>query len=247
MKVLVVDDEKPARDRMRRLLQGLSEVERIDEARDGRDALEQVSRCSPDLVLVDIRMPVMDGLEFGRHLSRLQNPPAIVFVTAYEQHALEAFELNAVDYLLKPVRPERLEQALRRVSPVALDTITQLQDGIAGDTSRRYISAHARGQITLVPVPEILFFVADTKYVRLRTVREQHLIEESLTALEKEFSGRFLRIHRNALAALAHVDKLKRSESGHWRVCFRDIEETLDISRRHTAAVKRALAESPKH
>jgi two-component system response regulator AlgR len=218
MKILIVDDESLARQRMRDLLSDLGETEIVGEAANGSEAIEKSVTLKPDLLLVDIRMPVMDGLEAAMHLQGMENPPKIIFTTAYDQHALEAFEVNAIDYLLKPIRKER-----------AADT----------KSSRSHISVHMRGRITLIPVSDIIYFIADNKYVTVRTATEQHLIEESLVSLEEEFSDRFLRIHRSSLVNTEYLRGMEKNTAGHWRVLMKDIDEKLVVSRRHTPQVRR--------
>lgn len=241
MKVLVVDDEIPARERLRRMLDNMEGCSVCGEAADGNEALEQCARLQPDVLLMDIRMPSMDGLEAARHLLALERPPAVIFTTAYSDHALAAFETHAVDYLLKPVRQERLSEALEstrrltRVQAAALQ-VTHREGGM-----RRRICARVRGSLKLIPVEEIRYFLADQKYVTVGTSDSRVLIEESLKSLEEEFSERFVRIHRNALIASAFLVGLERDAGGQIRVRLRDTGETLEISRRHIANVRRLV------
>jgi two-component system response regulator AlgR len=239
MKILVVDDEKLARARLRELISKNGEHAIIGEAMNGNEAIEKTMSLKPEVLLMDIRMPVMDGLETAMHLMSMDTPPAVIFTTAYDQHALEAFEVNAVDYLLKPIRKDRLDMALhkaRRLTLKQLKQVTQAQDE---PQARTHISVHMRGQITLIPIQDIVYFMADNKYVTVRTGAEQHLIEDSLVSLEEEFKDRFLRIHRNALVAVNYIRGIEKQPSGRWRVLLRDVEDKLDVSRRHTPAVRR--------
>ncbi len=244
MRVLVSDDEPLARARLRQMLveQGL---EVVGEAGNGRETLRQYRRLRPDVILLDIRMPGMDGLEAALHLAREETPPAVIFTTAYGDHALEAFEAQAMDYLLKPVHRERLQQALAKTSRLLGKQLEALR-AQAGAPARTHISARCRGRLELVAVADVLYFKADHKYVMVRHRRGEVLIEESLRALEEEFGAHFLRIHRNALVAVAQLTVLERAPDGRWRVRLRDCPETLEVSRAHRAAVRARLAPREK-
>lgn len=239
MKILIVDDESLARQRMRDLLSDLGETDIVGEAANGSEAIEKSVSLKPDLLLVDIRMPVMDGLEAAMHLQGMEDPPKIIFTTAYDEHALEAFEVNAIDYLLKPIRKERLETALQKARPVSSKQLKEVNRTADTKSSRSHISVHMRGRITLIPVSEIIYFIADNKYVTVRTATEQHLIEESLVSLEEEFSERFLRIHRSSLVNTEYLRGMEKNTTGHWRVLMKGIDEKLVVSRRHTPQVRR--------
>jgi two-component system response regulator AlgR len=241
MKVLVVDDEMPARARLRRMLEAVDGCLVCGEAADGSEALLQCARLQPDVLLLDIRMPGMDGLEAARHLLALEHPPAVIFTTAYTEHALAAFEAHAVDYLLKPVRQERLAEALENTRRLTRAQATALHAGDADGGPRTRICARVRGSLQLVPVEEIRYFLADQKYVTIGTADSRVLIEESLVALEEEFSDRFVRIHRNALVAPAYLIGLERDAGGQFRARLRDVGETLEISRRHLAELRRLV------
>ncbi|KAA3630445.1 MAG: DNA-binding response regulator [Proteobacteria bacterium] len=238
MKILIVDDERLARERLKHLVSGLVSNPELFEASNGREALFAVNASHPDLVLMDIRMPIMDGLESAMHLSRMDNPPSVIFTTAYDQHAVTAFEVNAVDYLLKPIRKERLETALGKVTMPSLQQLDRVRSQQDITQSRSHISVQLRGQITVIPVSEVVYFMADNKYVRVRTATERHFIEDSLVSLEQEFEERFLRIHRNAIVSIAHIRGMEKQSTGRWHVKLKDIDETLEVSRRHTAAVR---------
>jgi two-component system response regulator AlgR len=241
MKVLVVDDEMPARDRLRRMVETLDGCSVCGEAADGEEALVQCARHQPDVLLMDIRMPSMDGLEAARHLLALERPPAVIFTTAYSDHALAAFETHAVDYLLKPVRQERLAEALENIRRLTRAQAAALQMTDREGGVRKRICARVRGSLQLIPVEEIRYFLADQKYVTVGTPDSRVLIEESLKSLEEEFAERFIRIHRNALIAPAYLLGLERDATGQLRVRLRDIEEPLEISRRHLAPVRRLV------
>ncbi len=238
MKILIVDDEKLARDRLRQLVGALAPEHEIFEAANGREALFAVNDAQPDLVLMDIRMPVMDGLESAMHLSHLDDPPAVIFTTAFDQHAVAAFEVNAVDYLLKPIRRDRLATALAKVSTVTTQQLRRVKEEPDMGAPRSHVSVQLRGQITVIPVNEVIYFMAENKYVKVRTAAERHYIEDSLVSLEEEFRDQFLRVHRNAIVSIAHIRGMERSDAGRWHLRLKDTEEMLEVSRRHSAAVR---------
>ena len=234
LKVFIVDDEEPARERLKELLGDIAaEVATsvVGEARHGVEALELLPASGAELVLLDIKMPGMGGLEVARHLAALEHPPRIVFVTAHDRHAVEAFELNALDYLLKPVRAERLAAALRKASVPEGEKLAK-----AAEAPREYLSVTERNRIVLVPVRDILFLRAEQKYVTVRTRAREHLIEEPLVVLEREFAARFVRIHRNCLVARAAIRSFERApgeeDEAHWLVVLDGIDERLPVSRR---------------
>lgn len=245
--VLIVDDEAPARTRLLDLLGDLADehpTRIVGTAANGVEALAVLERDRADLVLTDIRMPVMNGIELAAHLGKLAPPPAVVFTTAYDEYAVQAFELAAADYLLKPVRATRLADALvkvRRQHRPSEETLRQLMPA-----GRGHFSVSERGRILLVPVAEVLFLKAEQKYVVARTREREYLLDESLVQLEEEFAGRFLRIHRNSLIAIHAVKGVARATTGedgeaHWVVLFDGLAEQLPISRRQWPVVKEAL------
>jgi len=246
LRLLLVDDEAPARARLRDLLGDIAaEVPSIvvAEAADGFAALELAQAGNLDVALIDIRMPGMDGVELARHLARLPTTPAVIFVTAFDQYAVQAFELAALDYLVKPVRAARLADALRKARRRADDGIRLEKSALA---IRQNLSCLERGRILLVPVAEILYLKAEQKYVTARTAEREYLLEESLVHLEAEFSERFLRVHRNCLVARAAVTGVERAaEQGdaeaHWQVILDGNEERLPVSRRQWPQVKALL------
>lgn len=192
MNVLIADDEAPARERLRRLFDAIGPpCTAIGEAENGVEVLHLCADAKPDLVLLDIRMPVMDGIEAAQALTRLEQPPAVIFVTAYDEHALQAFDANAIDYLLKPIRQARLEQALEKVSLFSQARRQQLQRSLRSSEQqpRTHICATASGQLQVIPVAQIRVCRADQKYVAIRTDRQELLIDESLKALEREFQS----------------------------------------------------------
>jgi two-component system response regulator AlgR len=239
MRVLIVDDEKLARDRLRELLSDIGDYTVVGEAMNGNEAVEKTMEMNPDILLMDIRMPGMDGLEAAMHLLGSENPPSVIFTTAYDQHALDAFEVNAVDYLLKPIRKDRLANALSKARKLTLKQLSEVNQARDEIPARTHISVHMRGNIRLVPVQDIIYFLADSKYIVVKTDKEEHLIEDSLISLEKEFDEMFLRIHRNAIVATQFIKGIEKSPSGSWQVVLKDTDTKLDVSRRHTAAVRR--------
>ena len=243
LKVIIVDDEQPARNRLRELLEdcrGELPHRVAGEAANGVEGLKAVTAAEADVVLVDIQMPEMSGIEFARHLQVLERPPAVIFVTAHDRYAVEAFEVNAVDYLTKPVRAARLLAALKKAASGA-----RLARGVLESIDpapRRYFSVAERGRVTLVPVSEVIYLRAELKYVTLRTREREHLVEESLQQLEQEFGGMFVRIHRNCLVARRLIRGVEQGaetegEIG-WSVILEGCEEKLPVSRRQWAQVK---------
>lgn len=239
MRVLIVDDEQLARDRLARMLGSLEGYEVVGEAAHGVAALEQIQALQPEVVLLDIRMPGMDGLEAARHLSELDEPPAVIFCTAYEEHAIQAFDLQAVGYLLKPVRKENLADALGKAQRVNKAQLAAL--GGTEAQRRTHISARTRRGIELIPVDDVRYFQADQKYVTVRHGGGEVIIDETLRDLEEEFGDAFVRIHRNALVAVQHIDRLERSAAGRAHIRLRDVEESLEVSRRHLSGVRRLI------
>ena len=236
LKVLVVDDEPPARERLRSLLAEIAEVEVIGEAVSGREALTHTHDLAPDVVLLDVRMPGMDGLEVARHLNVLEEPPAIIFTTAYDQYAVEAFEAQAVGYLLKPVRKEQLAASLARAGRL---TRVQLQRlAAAAETRRSHIAARRREGVRLIPLEEVQYFLADQKYTTVGHLGGEDLIEDSLRLLESEFGAAFVRIHRNALVGVKHLERIDRNAEGQYFVHLRGCEAPLQVSRRMAAELK---------
>ena len=242
LRILIVDDESPARRRLRELLDDCAvqlPLVVVGEATQGREALDLLSNAPADLVLTDIHMPDMDGLELARHLLKLPHPPVVVFSTAFHEHALQAFDVHAIDYLVKPVRVQRLLAALYKVpklKPLSVDRLSQLPAN-----SRRGLSVTERSRVVLGPIDEVIYLKAELKYVTVRTVEREYLVEESLTRLEEEFRETFVRVHRNCLVARHAVAGFARnaeeSESG-WAVVIKGTGEKLPVSRRQQHVVK---------
>ena len=241
LKIFIADDEEPARERLKTLLGDIAPqlaTQVVGEARNGVEAIELLPQSGAQVLLLDIQMPGMGGLEVARHLARLAQPPRIIFVTAHDRHAVEAFELNALDYLLKPVRAERLAGALKKATVPENASLEK-----AAQAPREYLSLAERNRIVLLPVRDILYLRAEEKYVTVRTRSREHLVEEPLIALEKEFATRFVRIHRNCLVARAAIRGFERApgdEAGeaHWLVVLDGLEERLPVSRRQWATVR---------
>lgn len=248
MKVLIVDDEKPARDRLRQILDDEDGYEVVGEAANGHEALEQAARTRPDIVLLDIRMPGMEGIETAHHLNRMEPAPAVVFTTAYDEYAIDAFEARAIGYVLKPVRRSRLAGALEQATRLVGSALSAAAAAANLDTQRKHVCAHAHGELKLIPVGEVTALFADQKYVSVDHDNGQDLIDDSLKSLEAEFGDRFVRIHRSALVAVDRIDRIERNAEGKSRVVLRDGSQVEDkeliISRRHVAEVKRRLKES---
>lgn len=242
LSVFIVDDETPARNRLKELLADCESqfpLQLVGEAGNGLEALDKLAEKPAEVVLLDIRMPQMDGIELAGHLNKLEHPPVIIFTTAYDAYAIKAFEQRAIDYLLKPIRLGRLFEALSRARdavPIRTEVLRELTP-----EPRSFLSAHERGKVLLIPIETVLYLRAEMKYVTVRTIEREYLIEESLTALEKEFASRFVRIHRNALVARAEIEGFEKGgdegESG-WVMKLKGLEERLPISRRQLSTVK---------
>lgn len=248
IRLLLVDDEAPARVRLRNLLEDIapdSPNQVLAEAADGVEALQKIGMGDAvDVVLTDIRMPRMDGVELARHLGVLPQPPAVIFVTAYDEYAVKAFELSAIDYLLKPVKAERLAAALAKSRPLTTNAAALR----SLSPQRRHLRCVERGRVLLIPVAEVLFFKAELKYVTARTARREYVLEEALLQLEEEFRTRFMRIHRNCIVARDAVSGVERcvdpEQPGgllRWALILRDCNEKLLVSRRQWAHVKEQL------
>ncbi len=239
MRVVIADDERLARERLRALLAEAGGVEVVAEAADGDAALHACAEHHPDLVLLDISMPGIDGLEAARHLAGFEPRPAVVFCTAYDAHALSAFEAQAIDYLVKPVRAERLAAALARVRTFSAG---RAQQGDAAPGHKRtHLCARLRGSLRLVPVDDVRYLQAEEKYVVVHHARGEDLIEESLKSLEVEFADRFVRIHRNCLVARSEIVELRRAPDGHTQAVLRHGDHPLEVSRRCVAQLRDTL------
>jgi len=256
-KLYIVDDESPARARLKTLLSDIEKEcphELVGEAGQAQAALDAIAAHSPDIVLLDVQMPGMSGVELASHLCALPNAPAVIFVSAHDGFALKAFEVHALDYLLKPVRAARLAEAIRRVAAIRTQRASQEHVILASaemlQNRRQHFSVQERGRVLLVPVAEVVYLKAELKYVTLRTADREYLIEESLMSLEEELGNAFIRVHRNALVArnaIIGVEKAALQEDAEgdaekpqesWQVILRGIGDRLPISRRQWPLVK---------
>jgi two-component system response regulator AlgR len=236
---MVVDDEPLARARLRALIDGLDGYECVAEAGDGAEALDRLSEAEPDIVLMDVRMPCMDGLDAAQRIATRAEPPAVIFTTAYDEHAIAAFDANADGYLLKPVRREKLAAALTNAS--RSNRAQQHAGRDSASNARTHLCAMVGNTTTLIPVDEVLYFRAEHKYVTLRHSGGETLLEESLKKLGEEFGERFVRIHRNALVSVARISGMEKTTDGQHLLLLRGCKEKLEISRRHLPGVRRLL------
>jgi two-component system, LytTR family, response regulator AlgR len=243
VKILIVDDEQPARERLKQLVADFGNHEVVAEAANGEQAIAMAGKYNPDVVLLDIRMPGVDGIETAHHLNAMSAPPAVVFTTAYDQYAIDAFEARAIGYVLKPVRRERLENALQHAARITGQMLKQLTDESSLKSVRQHVCTRVHGELRLIPVASVHYFNADQKYVSVHHNDGIDLIDDSLKSLEDEFAERFMRIHRSVLVAVAAVDRLEKAADGTTRVVLRGAAESDDliISRRHLADVRRRL------
>jgi two-component system response regulator AlgR len=246
IKLLIADDEAPARKRLRDLLSDINEVTIVADAKNGQEALKIANENLPDIVLLDIRMPIMDGIETAQHLQKLAKPPAVIFTTAYDTYALQAFDLNAVDYLLKPIRFERLQTAIqkaRALLPKQLEALVPLSP------QRTHLSISERGRVLLIPVVDVIYFRAELKYITVKTAEKEYLLEESLNHLEQEFGKSFIRLHRNCLVAQAYILGYEKRQLSHdaegllssekqWVALLKNIPDTVTVSRRQQHLIR---------
>jgi len=237
--VAIADDEAPARNRLRDLLADCAAavpLEVVGEAANGRALLDLLVDHPADVVLLDIRMPDMDGIETARHLQRFYPAPAVIFTTAYDAYAIRAFEVHAVDYLLKPIRGQRLQQALQRARPLPADTLRDISP-----PARKFLSILERDRVLLVPAVDVIYFKAEQKYVTVRTAQREYLIEESLTQLEREYGDHLVRVHRNCLVTRAAIRGFERNAAageGHWNVLLDGCDDRIPLSRRQHHLMK---------
>ncbi len=256
LNILIADDEAPARNRLRELLSDISNIKLVAEAKNGQEALNLANEYQPDIALLDIRMPMMDGIEAAQHLQKMTKPPAIIFTTAFDSYAMQAFNMSAIDYLLKPIRLERLQAAINKAHALLP---SQLQALAPISPKRTHFSISERGRILLVPIADVIYLRAELKYITVRTAEREYLIEESLTHLEQEFGVIFMRLHRNCLVANAYIlgfekrciennvgslteeeaDNDKNSDK-QWVVMLKHIPETIAVSRRQQHLIRTA-------
>jgi two-component system response regulator AlgR len=244
-RLFIVDDEAPARSRLKTLLSDIAAEcphQLVGEAATAQQALDDIAAVAPDIVLLDVQMPAMSGVELAELLAREAAAPAVIFITAYDAYALKAFEVHALDYLLKPVRAARLAQAIMRAAEMRARAAVPAQP----EPARKHFSVPERGRVLLVPVADVVYLKAEQKYVTLRTPEREYLIEESLTSIEEEFADSFVRVHRNALvarAAIVGVERAPHADDGDavqdsWQVILHGMDERLPISRRQWPVVK---------
>ena len=235
LRVLIVDDEAPARERLRSLLAELDQADVIGEAVTGEQALQRTAELAPDVVLLDVRMPGIDGIEAARHMNVLEHPPAVIFTTAFDEYAMKAFDAQAVGYLLKPIRKEKLAAALAHANRL---TRPQLQQLASKTEVRSHIAVRHREGLRLIPLDEVQFFFAEQKYTTVRHLKGEDLIEDSLRALEDEFGSAFVRIHRNALVSVRYLEGIERNGDGQYFVRLRGCEAPLQVSRRMASELR---------
>lgn len=242
MRVVICDDEPLARERLKRIMQEEGH-EVVGEGATGLEGIEQVKATHPDVILLDIRMPKMDGIRCAKELSELDNPPAIIFVTAYDHYAIAAFKAHAIGYLLKPANREELNEAMARaavLNTAQLSEMRRLEERVA-QPSRQHIAARTHRGIELIALSDIYYFYAEQKYVQMRHKNGAVLIDETLKDLEKEFGDMFFRIHRNALINLDYLAMLEVVDQDHYRVRFKGIDEKLAVSRRHLPVLREKI------
>jgi two-component system response regulator AlgR len=238
LRVLIVDDESPARGRLRSMLEEVGDVEILGEAENGQLALSMVERLGPDIVLLDVRMPGIDGLEVARQLATHDEPPAVIFTTAFDEYALQAFESEAIAYLLKPIRAEKLRAALAKAGRLTRPQLQQVANAAREPARRTHIGVRGRDGLKLIPVEDILCFQADQKYTTVKHLKGEDLIEDSLKTLEEEFDPGFVRIHRNALVNTRFLERIARDANGQHFVHLRGLPDAMEVSRRMAGDLK---------
>jgi two-component system response regulator AlgR len=235
LNILIIDDEQPARDRLRRLLRNLPKCEVVGEAASSNEALEYIKELSPEVLLLDISMPGMDGMSLARVLQEGGASPAIIFCTAYQDQALNAFEVEAVDYVVKPVRIERLETAIEKAR--------RYLGSEQGGEEEQYVRSTVGGKVVLTPVHRVICLVSEDKYTTVTHEKGTTVIDESLTELEQKYPGLFFRVHRNALVSRKHLRGLERSKEGHAYVLLSGTDRKPEVSRRNISALRKLLSE----
>jgi len=234
-RVLIVDDEAPARERLRSLLAELDQVDVIGEAVTGEEAVQRAAELAPDVVLLDVRMPGIDGIEAAKHMNVLEQPPAVIFTTAFDEYAMKAFDAQAVGYLLKPIRKEKLAAALTHAGRLSRPQLQKIADPAQ---ARSHIAVRHREGLRLIPLGEVQFFFAEQKYTTVRHLKGEDLIEDSLRSLEDEFGTAFVRIHRNALVSVRYLEGIERNVDGQYFVRLRGCEAPLQVSRRMASELR---------
>jgi two-component system response regulator AlgR len=234
LSILIVDDEQPARDRLRRLVDTLPGFEIAGEAVSGADALRRIRELGPDILLLDISMPGMDGMSLARVLQESESSPAVVFCTAFQDQALNAFEVEAVDYLVKPVRAERLEAALDKARRYL---------GKDDATPDHFLRSTVGGKVVLTPIGQVICLLAEDKYTTVIHEAGETVIDDSLTVLEQRFPSLFFRVHRNALVSLRHLRGVERTSQGYTQALLTGTDRKPEVSRRNVAPLRKLLSE----
>lgn len=238
LRALIVDDEPPARERLRSLLAEMDNMEVAGEAANGEQCLQLAVQLEPDVVLLDVRMPGIDGIDAARQLASLLEPPAVIFTTAFDEYALRAFDAQAVAYLLKPIRKEKLEGALAHAARLTRPQLQRVAASVDASKRRTHIAARHRDELRLIPIEEISCFFAELKYTTVFHAKGEDLIADSLRSLEEEFGALFVRIHRNALVGVRHLDSIERNPEGQYFVRLRGRAEPLQVSRRMASELR---------
>lgn len=243
MDILIVDDESLARQRLLRMVEKIDGFSVVAEADNAEDALVAITQHDPDIVLLDIRMPGRDGLSLAQDIAELEDAPAVIFCTAFDQYALDAFGTNAVGYLLKPVKAEQLLQVLEKAQKLnkIQRVAAQKNSKPKSENQRTHITAKTRRGVELIPLDDVRYFLADHKYVTVYHRAGEHLLDETLKELEEEFGARFVRVHRNSLVSVKHIEALERNAQGQYQVRLADTELRPVISRRHVSDLKELL------
>jgi two-component system response regulator AlgR len=243
MDILIVDDEVLARQRLLRMVEKIEGFSVVAEADNAEDALVAITQHDPDIVLLDIRMPGRDGLSLAQDIAELEDAPAVIFCTAFDQYALDAFGTNAVGYLLKPVKAEQLLQVLEKAQKLnKIQRVAAQKDNKPkSENQRTHITAKTRRGVELISLDDVRYFLADHKYVTVYHRAGEHLLDETLKELEEEFGARFVRVHRNSLVSVKHIEALERNAQGQYQVRLADTELRPVISRRHVSDLKALL------
>jgi len=237
MHIIIVDDEPLARMRLKRLLDAQPRVTKIDEAANADQALKLTLETDPDILLMDIRMPGTDGLTMAKQISNLDDPPAIIFCTAYDAYALEAFETVAAGYILKPVSEEKLGAAIEKAARLT-KVQRQAIDPHARTTGRKHITAQTHKGIEMIPLEAIICFIADNKYVSVIHDKGEHILDDTLKELEAEFEEGFIRVHRKTLVKVNAITGLEKDEQGVFYLTLKNSHHKPQVSRRHQAKIK---------
>lgn len=241
MDVIVVDDEPLARERLVRMVEKLAGYQVVAQAENVERAMAAIAEQDPDVILLDVRMPEEDGLSAARRITSMDDPPAVIFCTAYDDYAVDAFATAAVGYLLKPVKQEDLQAALDKAQKLNKVQLAALSERQPPSNQRNHISAKTRRGVELIPLDDVRFFIADHKYVTVYHTDGETLIDDTLKELEQEFTNHFVRIHRNALVSVRAIEGMERNAQGQYRVRLRDIEERPVVSRRHVSRLRELL------